>query len=1075
MKRSISMALMIVMAQALLLTVMAFAATTVDPPHYDVASGFVCTTCHTPHLSLGSTGYNNVCLSCHRPGEPAAGGRPLTLGDAADPFGTYTTASRSLSKKYQTSHRWDGSDTVPAAGAQPPIQTQMTTGNLRGRTSRGLACVSCHNQHSNTNGSFLRIANDRDQLCMDCHRSRNVQSHLKGSHPVGINYNTVQGNFNKPPVNATTSNTTSDLNGQLNKTGGVVLCSTCHGVHYTDSRSGTADGSANFYNLSTGDGHLLRTDRRGGKVDAGLADKVNICTNCHAGKRNHSLKGQDVQCDDCHGAHVEYDPNDPTGARGHNIFLVRRAVPKGVNGSGEVFFRYTGSTSKEYKNDQGTGVCQGCHAVPSPGGIYPSEHGSNDPKVCNICHYHNSSSGSFSGACDVCHGYPPTTATMGGPTGMALPATGATPSSPGAHLTHAKTSFMACNTCHTGYTAKPMPSKSIEIGFSISGSNFPGFAGSVNGGKFNGNVLNSGYSWSASTGTTLTTGNSAITCSVYCHGSALTGGTVAAPTWTNTDGSQKACGACHGVTASSAPTTGSHTRHAGNGAAGLAISCVSCHGAIGNNDHVNGSVNWDLSALTGSGLYKGVTAGGTGSIAPSASFGQCANVSCHSSGQAADGSASPLTYGTPTWGGSLNCGSCHKDMDTDSSAPGSHAAHAQAANISCSACHNGYTETTVNSATHNNGSVNLSFSGVAATTSYSQGAIHALGNGYSTCSATVCHGSGATPAWGANTASNTCTKCHGTGTVTVTSANRYVVAPGDAAATDTGKVSSNAKIGAHQTHLQYFNGLSEQGATADDRCVVCHGALPTSGSHANGSSIPVFQGLATRSGAYTASYNSGSCSVYCHNPAAATGGALNSANAGTGTSPLWTNASYIADGTLKTQANCGKCHKSPGDAGFTSTTAHSADITQDCSGCHGHNGGTGGIAGQQHMDGIKHGSGSCNNCHGYPPMPPAEFSARAAGAYVNAKVEDYAGGGGHHASHLLATVAITDGFTPCLPCHPSGTHNQGGGTVVKANINVNDDPADLTYRFDSGRAKRYTVATMSCSNISCHYQPTPRW
>ena len=224
-----------------------------------------------------------------------------------------------------------------------------------------------------------------------------------------------------------------------------------------------------------------------------------------------------------------------------------------------------------------------------------------------------------------------------------------------------------------------------------------------------------------------------------------------------------------------------------------------------------------------------------------------------------------------------------------------------------------------------------------------------------------------------------------------------------------------------------------------------------------------------------ASYSAGSCSnTYCHNPAG-TGGTLDPANAGTGTSPSWTNSGYISNAPLKTQANCGVCHKSPGDPGFTSNTTHTASITQDCSGCHGHNGGTGGAAGQQHMDGIKHGIGSCNNCHGYPPMPQAEFSARSKGEFVDAKVENYAGGGGHHTSHLLATVSITEGFTPCLPCHPSGTHNQGGGTVVRANVDVNVDPADTTYRFDASRSKRYTAASMSCSNISCHFKPTSSW
>jgi predicted CxxxxCH...CXXCH cytochrome family protein len=1255
----------------------------------------------------------------------------------------------------------------------------------------------------------------------------------------------------------------------------LILCSTCHSVHFADSRSSTVDGSANFANLSSGDGYLLRTDRRG--IDPGARnDSANICTNCHAGKKSHNMKGQDIQCVDCHGAHVEYDQDDPNGSKGININLIRRnVVTKDGHANGKkVFFRYTGS-KKEYVTGDTTGICQSCHVVPAPDSNfgYPPEHTSTDPKVCNTCHFHNSTNGSFSGACTSCHGYPPTT--TNGLIGYAGtdPKTGATQGNPGAHETHATLRHMACITCHTGYAAKAMPSNSIDIGFSINNGTYKNFVGTTAGGTFNGSTLNSGYTWSAASGTNLTSGNAAITCSVYCHGSTLSGGTATPPTWTTTDGSQKACGACHGVTPATAPVTGSHTRHAKDNA----IACATCHGAHDNRDHVNGSVEWNFTAL-GGGTYKGAVSGATGTVAPSTSYGSCSNMSCHSSGQAADGSAAPLTYGSPAWGGTLTCGDCHKNMKTDTTAPGGHVKHAQAQNISCATCHNGYTETSVKTSTHTNGMVNLSFSGAATNAVYSQFSTHPLGNGYGTCSNVSCHSSpygttlvttpkwgasacsgchngsvgpvaafgiysvpatgshtkhlgiagaqcnqchsgavagssggsghlngsidvtggypasvtkhaagtytgtcstaschadpysassvtspvwgtvagcaachngtgafgangapatgshdkhmsraltcgdchsgavagssggathangkvdvlngypanvtkhvagtytggtctttchsptttpvttpiwgsqstcsschesspstgshprhsglsvGATcqdchagavinsnagtshlngtidvtngyppnvakhaansysgtcstaachgnpygagsvttpvwgvaagcaachtgvgaftgigggpatgshnahmalassscgqchagastafggdnhtrndiivtgtidvtngypvtvkhaantgytgycstavchgassPIWGTNTVYNQCTKCHGTGTVDVTAANRHVVAPSDATATDTGKVSANPKIGAHQTHLQLFNGLSMQG-TEDDRCIACHGSLPTSGTHANGSSTPVFQTLATKNGAFAASYSSGTCSVYCHNPAGV-GGTLNSANTGTGVAPSWTNAAYIADGTLKTDANCNVCHKSPGNSGFTASVPHTFGIAQDCSGCHGHNGGSGGVIGQQHMDGIKYGGGSCDTCHGYPPLPSFVFNARAVGEYVNAKFQDYSGGGGHHSTHLLSTIVAADGFTPCLPCHPSGYHNQGSGTVLRSNVNVNDQ-ADSGYRFDDNRAKRYNTASSTCSNVSCHFQPTPAW
>ena len=149
-------------------------------------------------------------------------------------------------------------------------------------------------------------------------------------------------------------------------------------------------------------------------------------------------------------------------------------------------------------------------------------------------------------------------------------------------------------------------------------------------------------------------------------------------------------------------------------------------------------------------------------------------------------------------------------------------------------------------------------------------------------------------------------------------------------------------------------------------------------------------------------------------------------------------------------------------------------IIDDCAGCHGHNGDVVGTVGKQHMDGIKYGNGECDSCHGYPPMSQAQFNARVPGTYPNAKVEDYVGGSGYHTTHLSMTVKASDGFTPCLPCHPSSSHMQGGTVVAKANVNI-FSASDLGYRFDDALPKQYTVATQTCSNVSCHFQLSPAW
>lgn len=72
----------------------------VDAPHYDPAKGYTCATCHTAQLTLGSGSFDIVCLNCHRPGDPSAGISPITLSDAANPFGLYSAIG--LTKMHQT-------------------------------------------------------------------------------------------------------------------------------------------------------------------------------------------------------------------------------------------------------------------------------------------------------------------------------------------------------------------------------------------------------------------------------------------------------------------------------------------------------------------------------------------------------------------------------------------------------------------------------------------------------------------------------------------------------------------------------------------------------------------------------------------------------------------------------------------------------------------------------------------------------------------------------------------------------------------------------------------------------------
>lgn len=780
-------------------------AVTVDQPHAGVTTSYSCSTCHTNHLSLGSdaTGFNNVCQTCHRVGDSAAGAKPITSADAANPFKNHS--SYGVQQFYQTSHRWDGPDTVPKAGAQSPIQPAMTS--VTSKAFGQLACVRCHNQHDNSNGKFLRMSNTNDAMCMDCHRSRNVQSHTQGSHPVNVSIPGTA-DFNNPPLNTNPANPTSDINLRLANTGGKLVCTTCHGVHYTDSRSSTFDGFSssagrgrNFYNLSTGDGYLLRTDMRGLRAQNSQPDKLNICTNCHAGKKNHNFKDQNIQCADCHAAHVEYDPTDPTNTKGTNVYLVRRNVTKNGQPS-QILFRYTSESRREYKNPQGTGVCQGCHSVPQPGvGLpYPQQHALDvgTGADCNTCHAHNNTTGSFSGACNACHGHPPSTAAIGTSTGIASPATNAG-GTPGAHVMHVTTHGMDCSTCHNGYANRPMPNSTIDLGFAIDASNFPGFKSVANTGTYgNTNVLGTAsngqpYTFAGNVDRTGTIAPNQTCANIYCHGASLKNGSNTTPNWT-VAGTQAGCGTCHG-SINEGPGTAGHNRHAGITSGNLALSCDNCHGTLPTmtNDgfwsganHVNGVVNWDMSPLAApqagspqptykadNGIYA--TKGATNTLAPSAVYGACTNIYCHSNVQGPGGSGAPTSFASPIWGGAaLTCGSCHADMSSDPAATGSHIKHAQSYNIGCGTCHNGYTATSTNANSHvRNQVVDVIFpgTGISAGGKYNgtNAGLKAPGSGYASCTTSYCHSNsgpnGSTrtypavaPAWGG--AALTCGSCH---------------------------------------------------------------------------------------------------------------------------------------------------------------------------------------------------------------------------------------------------------------------------------------------------------------------------
>ena len=218
-------------------------ATAVDSPH-DPTNNIYCGQCHITHATQGDILINatdslvsTLCISCHTPGGWIPMAKAISGSMKADPSGG--TGS---------SHAWDVDTASVTYGATTP-SSQVLLDHLR--ADGKITCSTCHDPHENTTSPFLRLDNTANALCLDCHssRSHNVDSirtytGTPRSHPV-MSALPATSTYHNPPLDADGSpqpsdgNTTNDFAlGGSNE----IYCTSCHGVHYTDSNSGTVDG-----------------------------------------------------------------------------------------------------------------------------------------------------------------------------------------------------------------------------------------------------------------------------------------------------------------------------------------------------------------------------------------------------------------------------------------------------------------------------------------------------------------------------------------------------------------------------------------------------------------------------------------------------------------------------------------------------------------------------------------------------------------------------------------------------------------------------------------------------------------
>ena len=932
--------------------------------------------------------------------------------------------------------------------AAPPRDTA-------GGTATSLTGVGAHRQHLTASDWHGPVT------CEDCHlvpTSIGAVGHIDSSLPAELTWGALAtAGAATPAWDGATC--TTYCHGQTLKPGGSNLTPTWTTVDGTQAACGTCHGLPpnlpHPQSTACATCHGMVIDANGGFTAPdlhinGQVDVVSMaCDTCHGsngdpapptdtqgntdtgstgvGAHQQHLTGGDwhrpVVCEDCHkvptsvGSAGHVDASLPAELTWGAVATADGATPAWDGASctnychGDTLLAGGTNTAPVWTQVDGTqAACGTCHGTP-PDGPHPQN------SNCALCHGDViAADGSWVDAtrhvdgtvdviamsCDTCHGStvnpaPPTDTQ--GRVATSLP-------SVGAHQSHLKTSSwhgpVGCADCHlvptdvsaVGHIDTPLPAELMWGALATADAASPAWNGA--------------------------------SCTNYCHGQTLLpGGTNKAPSWTKVDGTQAACGTCHGL-----PPAGSHPAIA---------SCEVCHGMVIAADgsfvdpsrHINGVVNvismgcdschgtggnpappTDLSGNTAT------TATGVGAHAQHLANGGWHNTilcaDCHVVPTGVDAlnhidgtPGAELTWGalaqssgaTPSWDGASCTNYCHGDTlnanGTNTTPVWTQVDGTQAA---CGTCHG----TPPGGAHPQNSDCSLCHGDVIATDgSWVDPSLHINGQvDVAAMACDSCHGGGGNPAPPTDLAGDTAT--------------------------------TGAGVGAHRSHL----GTSTWHGPVT--CNDCH-VVPTTVNapgHRDGDNIAevTFTGLAQSGGASSA-WNGTTCTTYCHGQTLYTGGS--------NTTPSWTSVNG-------TQASCGTCHGLPPSAPHPQNT--------DCALCHGDVIGSGGVwvDPSRHIDGVVDViSMSCDTCHGGSGVasPPRDTSGNTVTT---------ARGVGAHASHLGATDWHAD--LQCADCHKVPT---GVGDVGHIDTPL---PAEITWGAlarTNGAATAWNGGT--CTNY-CHGQ-----
>ncbi|WP_305046016.1 CxxxxCH/CxxCH domain c-type cytochrome [Geoalkalibacter sp.] len=898
-----------------------------------VLHNFDCKNCHKVGVNFTDLGSNtqNVCLQCHNlnpspwtmlSGPPKTPQGRFAPTDASNAMGTYP---QGMVPGSQTSHMWAGKDVNPKAGAKAP--TNPLFQGRYGISTGKLTCQRCHDPHSRdlNNRLILRLgAGSTEALCVECHAPWNVANigPATYTHPLVSNYSDV---VNANPGKYRDAAGVAAAPGEIRLVEGGVGCSSCHGVHFVDSRSATADGRGT--NL-VGDGKLLRSDGplASGTDAAETAQlRSNLCQACHLYQTHGGA--HPIGCLSCHGGHAPEAGSTP------NLYMLRKTIsldflPK-TGGPGTASLNYTPG-SKDWMNAGGGGYCQGCHSLGTHNGL---TQGGIDQ--CGGCHRHGDESFA-GGSCNSCHGYAPSSDGAGGPTGHAAgykTAAGVVApknESLSAHRKHADlidqgagNYRFACVECHADFGTTHLNGGFQDVRFSPLAAT--------------GGLVPLAYNPAAD-------GSCA---QLYCHSNGRVRGTAPSaasiPSWQG--GAITDCAQCHGNHAASMAARNNSAAHAAHIAR---YGCNVCHvetassstalasGAAAGGAHVNGVVEVRFAETHNLGA-RSLGAGTFGGA------GTC-SVYCHSNG---------TTRVTPDWDESASgaCGSCHQvgvagvATGGGPALGGSHAAHlftSGGPRLACTACHTN----SGGGATHVDGAVSL-VNDLTAVCNACHGAL-----------AEQTSGADREPVWG-NAATVSCATCHTGGAIAV--------------------FEGRGGLGSYvDKSAFYLSGHGKSGLNGAPDCLGCHDAA--AGGHFDGNNNPRLTGnYANPSDWCQSCHPSADFKVHfaaangsaaadacrnCHEPHGQGMGGNSGAMlvVGTGYNPGngLTRADYVnASGSGVCQA----CHGAAVNH-FNNTPSNAANHqgSGNCTNCHGHD--------REPAFMIGPGT-SCADCHGNPPASGA--------------------------------------------------------------------------------------------------------